>query len=125
MRTTEGRSAKSERRGVLGALELSEIGTWEWDVVEDRAIISDPTASLFGFDATLAERGPSLADFISAIHPDDRLPFKTTVTEVTQRGGLFVTEYRVADPPDEWTLTIQTPRRAAARTAPATVLGIS
>ncbi|TDR85351.1 PAS domain-containing protein [Enterovirga rhinocerotis] len=75
-------------------LTASSVGTWDWDIAADRTRVCPLTAHLFGFLPDQVERGPALADFLRAIHAEDRTPFNATVAEVRRRGGLFVAEYR-------------------------------
>ncbi len=62
-------SVAQSRASLAAALELTRTATWEWDVAADRLTWSDRMFALMGIDTDVA---PSLADFLAAVHPEDR-----------------------------------------------------
>ena len=71
------------------------IGTWVWDVPEDRFIADDRFASSFGLDPDLCRAGLPLEHVTQAIHPDDRARVAVAIEEALARGGLYRAHYRV------------------------------
>lgn len=92
---------------VQAALTASNVGLWQTCVSDDRYIVDETAAKLFGVDGQKAALGLPLALYARAIHPADRAAFRERVARVTYRGGLFVHEYRTIPHPKEvrWVLT--------------------
>ncbi|WP_245239006.1 PAS domain-containing protein [Methylobacterium platani] len=84
---------------VLGALAASQVSTWETDVARGVTATDAATAALFGLDARAAGRGLPLAQFVDAIHPDDREMVRDRLAGMSEQGGLFVVEYRTCPRP--------------------------
>ena len=61
--------SRQSRASLAAALELTRTATWEWDVAADRLTWSDRMFELMGIDPGVT---PTLADFLGALHPDDR-----------------------------------------------------
>ncbi len=48
------------------------IGTWLWDLPNDRFTVDEAFARSFGLDPALGREGLSLEQVIETVHPDDR-----------------------------------------------------
>ncbi len=80
------------RASLAAALELTRTATWEWDVTADRLTWSDRMFELIGIDA---DRAPNLADFLGALHPDDRDWINGVNDRTVATGEAEETQYRV------------------------------
>ena len=71
------------------------IGTWDWDVLNDRVVADASFAALYGVDPAVAAAGAPIAEFFHGIHPGDVDRVRAAI-EATLREGLpFDLEYRV------------------------------
>ena len=97
--TTESRRlAESEERLQLALSAGRGIGTWDWDVVNDRAVADERFARLYGVAPERAREGAPIAEFFSHIHPDDAARVQARVAQVLASGELFSEEYRLLQP---------------------------
>ncbi len=76
------------------ATESAGLGTWEWDVVQDRVYGNAVLARLFGITPEEANGGP-IAAYLRAVHPDDVARVGATIGEAVARGGFYDARYRV------------------------------
>ncbi len=67
-RATEALRESEERLKL--ALEVTKLGTWEWDLRTNEVIVNEQYAAMKGY--TLEEIQPHLSDWDKCIHPDDR-----------------------------------------------------
>ena len=97
--TTESRRlAESEERLQLALSAGRGIGTWDWDVVNDRVVADERFARLYGVAPDRAREGAPIAEFLSHIHPDDAARVHARVAQVLASGELFSEEYRLVQP---------------------------
>ncbi|UUL81828.1 PAS domain-containing protein [Sphingomonas qomolangmaensis] len=81
------------------ALNVSQgVGTWDWDVVNDRVTADAGFARMYGVEEQTAQIGAPLVDFFSAIHPDDAERVRTAVDSTLLTGAAFSEEYRLVQP---------------------------
>ncbi len=85
------RDAQLRLEGALGA---AQVGTWNWDVRNDRIFADANLARLFGVSAQDAEGGPVQA-FLAAIHPDDVERVQSRIAHALATGEAFSDSYRV------------------------------
>ncbi|MFC7737731.1 PAS domain-containing protein [Roseomonas sp. GCM10028921] len=71
------------------------IGTWFWDLANDRFIIDEQFAHAFGIDASLGRTGLRLEQIVGSVHPDDKPGLLAAIDEVIARGGAYAHQYRV------------------------------
>ncbi|HVX32326.1 MAG TPA: EAL domain-containing protein [Solirubrobacterales bacterium] len=83
------RDLSLSRRRLAEAQEVAQLGSWEWDVMEDRAEFSDEAARLLGLDpgSTL-----SFAEIESRAEPDDRDAMHRGVERAMGDGRAFAVE---------------------------------
>jgi PAS domain S-box-containing protein len=94
--TTESRRlAESEERLQLALSAGRGIGTWDWDVVNDRVVADERFARLYGVTPERAREGAPIAEFFAGIHPDDAARVRERVAQVLASGELFSEEYRL------------------------------
>ena len=106
----ERRTAERERDAILEQLRRSEervrlalsatnvIGTWDWDVPEDKICADAGFAKVFGVETTWAAAGAPMEEYLRNVHPDDREKIRKTVLEALQQGTEFIVEYRLLQP---------------------------
>ena len=94
--SAEGRRlAESEERLQLALSAGRGIGTWDWDVVNDRVVADERFARLYGVTPDRAREGAPIAEFFAGIHPDDAARVQERVAQVLATGELFSEEYRL------------------------------
>lgn len=71
------------------------VGSWEWDIVNDRVVADDRFAAMFNVDPVLAANGGPIAEFIAAMHPDDVDRVRAEIDQALAGDGAFISEYRV------------------------------
>jgi PAS domain S-box-containing protein len=92
IRAEEALAATTRR--LDAALLAGEVGTFQWDIPEDRLWGDVNFARIFGIQ--LDERGGApLADYLAAIHPDDRERTNALVQHTLDTGEPYDTEYRI------------------------------
>jgi PAS domain S-box-containing protein len=92
IRAEEALAATTRR--LDAALLAGEVGTFQWDIPEDRLWGDVNFARIFGIQ--LDERGAApLADYLAAIHPDDRERTNALVQHTLDAGEPYDTEYRI------------------------------
>lgn len=86
---------RSEERLQLALSSSLSIGTWDWDVVENRITADERFARLYGVDPTLAEAGAPIEAFFGGIHPDDLPRVQAGIDTTLATGAPFMEEYRL------------------------------
>lgn len=71
------------------------IGTWDWDVPNDRVFADQRFASLYGVDPERARTGAPIGEFFAGVHPADVERLQAGVAEGLKTGGAFSEEYRL------------------------------
>ena len=88
-----------QRSAFSEAQRLAHVGTFEWDVVNDRLTWSDELRAVYGVtDSTLAATSET---FFSRIHPDDAAHVHAEVSRAMSEGGAFRLEERIVRPDGE------------------------
>jgi PAS domain S-box-containing protein len=90
--------AQSKERLQLALSGGGGIGTWDWDIKNDRVVADERFASLYGVDPERARAGAPVAAFFNAIHPDDRERVQNKIADIMQTGEDFSEEYRLVQP---------------------------
>ncbi len=90
------RALSDARSRLNAALSAGEIGTFVWDVVNDR-IYGDPNfAVLFGIDLDPDSAAP-LQSFVDVLHPDDRAMVLELIKQSLETGCEYKAEYRIVN----------------------------
>lgn len=89
-----------ELRDAIERLEMALdagaiLGTWVWNVREDRVSADERFARSFGLDPDLCEAGMPIDIVTRSIHDDDRPRVEATIAEALHHGGSYRCEYRV------------------------------
>lgn len=75
------------------AQELGGVGSFDWDLDDDTAEVSDQLRQIFGLPP---ERPTSSEHFFSeVVHPDDAAPLRDAVTAALEAGDVFKSEFRI------------------------------
>jgi PAS domain S-box-containing protein len=74
------------------------VGTWDWDVPNDRVVSDERFARLYGVDPVVARAGAPIATFFRSMHPDDVAGLQASIAQVLAAGGDFFAEYRLMQP---------------------------
>jgi PAS domain-containing protein len=71
------------------------VGTWDWDILNDRVYADGPAARLFGISDEEAALGSSITKWLQAVHPDDLDRLTSEIDRIKKSGDMFTLEYRV------------------------------
>ncbi len=104
---SEQRRAEEELRRSSEHLRLAldasgGVGTWVWEVQDDRVHADANFASIFGVVPEIAANGTSVTAFLDGIHSQDREDVVSAIDAVLIAGGPFDCEFRVAAHPERW-----------------------
>lgn len=98
------RASEERLEYALGASDT--VGTWDWDVPNDRVIADARFAKLYGVPREKASAGASIANFFDAIHADDLPNVEEAIAAALTNGSVFSQEYRLvqADGTHRWVI---------------------
>ncbi|WP_439472080.1 PAS domain-containing protein [Brevundimonas sp.] len=104
--TTERMEAERRRTETNQRLELAlsagrGVGTWEWDLAADRVIADARFAQIYGVDPVTALEGAPIAEFFTAMHPDDAGRVSEEIARAIATREPFRSEYRLVQPDGE------------------------
>jgi PAS domain S-box-containing protein len=97
-KAVEAALRESDERLNLALSASNSIGTWDWDVANDRVVADARFARLYGVDPQRAKAGAPFAEFFARIHEDDLEDVRAKVTASIQTGEAFSSEYRLRQP---------------------------
>lgn len=86
------------------AIEGSDIGIWDWNIITGERVWSDRSKEMFGIPlASTVTREL----FLERVHPDDRASVTTALAAALEQGNDYSQEYRVIHPDGQqrWVLT--------------------
>ncbi|MEX2554972.1 MAG: MASE1 domain-containing protein [Actinomycetota bacterium] len=85
----------SEQR-MLEAQALSHVGSFHWNIAEDRVTWTDEMYRVFG--QTPQEFPATFEGYLEIVHPDDRPRIKATIEKSVATSGSYDHEYRIVRP---------------------------
>ncbi|VVN99087.1 Sensor histidine kinase RcsC [Pseudomonas fluorescens] len=88
---------ETEERLQLALAATDAVGTWDWDISEDRFIADTHFAQLHGVDPLLASQLP-ISDYLHAVHPEDRAMVTRSIKHSITHGTEYAEEYRLLQP---------------------------
>ena len=97
---TDARQAAERIEVALNAGAV--LGTWVWDVPNDRFISDGRFAQTFSLDAGKLTAGVPLNAVVASIHPDDAPGAAALIDKALARGGRYSAEYRVRQRDGSW-----------------------
>jgi PAS domain S-box-containing protein len=86
---------KSEERLTLALEAGGGVGAWDWELPADRVYVNPQFAKLFGIDAERAAGGVPVAEFFTAMHPEDARRVQENILRAARTGGEVAEEYRI------------------------------
>jgi PAS domain S-box-containing protein len=87
---------------IEATLSSADVGTWVFDIKNDRMNGDSNLGRIFGLDPESAQSGTA-ADYISKIHPDDQGAVRAALGKSIADGTRYEIEYRVlADGKERW-----------------------
>ncbi|BAN27791.1 ATP-binding protein [Caballeronia insecticola] len=95
LRASEALARQNILRVQLALAAGAIIGTWFWDLPNDRFTVDEAFAEAFGLDPAQGHDGLSLAQVIANVHPDDRQDLIAAIEQAIARGGHYAHQYRV------------------------------
>ncbi|MDR9423988.1 MAG: PAS domain-containing protein [Marinobacter sp.] len=85
-----------DRDRLRRAQTFAQIGTWEWDLRTNDLFWTNIIPTLFGYPE--GELETSYENFLSAVHPDDRVKVESAINEAIQHDRPYRVEHRVVWP---------------------------
>ena len=85
---------ETEERLQLALAATDAVGTWDWDIGEDRFIADAHFAQLHGIDPAQAGQLP-ISDYLQAVHPEDRALIARSIKHCITHGTEYAEEYRL------------------------------
>ncbi len=81
---------------VASAARIAGMGSWEYDIVNDRLEWDDETLRIFG--VTRKSFGSNSAALFTLVHPDDRETLRAMQLNAWENNGIIEMEYRIIRP---------------------------
>ncbi|MGU3348025.1 PAS domain-containing protein [Pseudomonas monsensis] len=85
---------QTEERLQLALAATDAVGTWDWDIGEDRFIADAHFAQLHGVDPAQASQLP-ISDYLQGVHPEDRALIARSIKHCITHGTEYAEEYRL------------------------------
>ncbi|WP_339446837.1 PAS domain-containing hybrid sensor histidine kinase/response regulator [Pseudomonas sp. EA_5y_Pfl2_R50] len=85
---------QTEERLQLALAATDAVGTWDWDIGEDRFIADAHFAQLHGVDPARASQLP-ISDYLQGVHPEDRAMIARSIKHCITHGTEYAEEYRL------------------------------
>lgn len=95
---TEARLRVANERIQLALDAGAIIGTWLWDIPNDKFTADERFARTFSIEPDKAQQGLPLSTITECIHPDDREEIETLIRQTVETGGPYRAEYRILQP---------------------------
>ncbi|MDC0710039.1 PAS domain-containing protein [Stigmatella sp. ncwal1] len=92
---TEAALREANERLQLALNAGAVMGTWVWNVPEDRFTADERFARTFSIDSNVAAQGVPLRTILESIHPEDRAQIQLLIGRTLETGGPYRAEYRV------------------------------
>src|SRR6185312_9057043 len=87
---------KQSQAQLAKAQRIARLGSWDWDVVQNKVTWSDETRRLYGFSDQ--DLGASMAQCLERVHPEDRAKVQIALQEALRSGGPYVCDHRALLP---------------------------
>ena len=90
----------TEERLQLALAATDAVGTWDWDISEDRFIADAHFAQLHGIEPALSGQLP-ISEYLHGVHPEDRTLIARSIKHCITHGTEYAEEYRLLQPDGE------------------------
>jgi PAS domain-containing protein len=94
MAALEAAETGARYAGPVSDIRPRLVGTWDWDILNDRVYADGPAAQLFGITEHEGALGSPLGKWLAAIHPDDAGAIAAEIDRVMKTRQTFSMEYR-------------------------------
>lgn len=91
---------ESEERLQLALAAADTLGTWDWDISEDRFVADEHFAVLHGVDPNLSRQLP-ISAYLEGVHPQDRAMVTRSIKHCITHSTEYAEEYRLLRPDGE------------------------
>lgn len=91
---------ETEERLQLALAATDAVGTWDWDINEDRFIADPHFAQLHGIDPARGNQLP-ISEYLNGVHPEDRALIARSIKHCITHGTEYAEEYRLLQPDGE------------------------
>lgn len=71
-----------------------QVGSWDWDIADNRLYTDDVAARLFGLDHETTGAGVPIERYEAGIHPEDRSWVSARLRRTAEASGTVEAEYR-------------------------------
>ncbi len=78
------------------------VGTWFWDIANDRVTVDDGLAHAFGLDLAATQRELPLKQILRSVHPDDHDGLVEAINGAMASGGRYAHQYRTRNADGEY-----------------------
>ncbi|HET6555330.1 MAG TPA: ATP-binding protein [Dyella sp.] len=95
LRDSEARQRQDAERVQMALAAGAIIGTWLWDLPNDRITVDEQFAFHFGLDPSMGREGLHLAQVLATVHPDDVVALQAAIAEASGCGGTYAHQCRV------------------------------
>ncbi|MCP1117790.1 PAS domain S-box protein [Robbsia andropogonis] len=95
LRASEAIARENIERVQLALSAGAIIGTWLWDLPNDRFTVDQAFAEACGLDPALGRSGLRRAQIVASVHPDDQTGLADAINSAIRRGGPYAHQYRV------------------------------
>jgi PAS domain S-box-containing protein len=95
---TEQRLHQSQERLEFALAAGGGVGAWDWDLKADRIYADARFARLYSVDPARAAAGAPIAEYLAAIHPEDRDKTTEAISRSIAAGGDIEIDYRLLLP---------------------------
>ena len=90
--------ARSKERLRIALDSTGMVGTWDWDILNDKVYANERFAALYNVDPVAAAEGVAISSFLNAIHPDDVGGTEKAIDAALKDGVPFDHVYRIVQP---------------------------
>jgi len=87
---------RSSQAQLAQAQQIARLGSWEWDLTENKVTWSEQTRRLYGYKPE--DSVSSMESWVERVHPDDRSRVNQNMAEALRTRQPFVCDHRVVLP---------------------------
>ena len=84
---------KDSERNLKKSQQIAHLGSWEWNINDDREVWSDEQFSIFGYEP--GEIAPTYEHFIGLLHEEDKMRVLKDIDDALSGKSEYKTEFRI------------------------------